>query len=57
MNGCNSKTMSNCCCGSTMNPQFWSKNKKLKVLKESLDCINEKKKDIQDAIEELKKED
>jgi hypothetical protein len=51
----------NCCsvhhagsCSGFMNPQIFSKKKKLEYLEHYLKCIEEKKKDIQDAIEELK---
>lgn len=41
-------------CTGFMNPQLWSKKKKLEVLEHQLECLEEKKKDIQEAIEELR---
>jgi len=52
MNCCSSKHSHNCC--DSINPQLWSKKKKLEVLKHYLECLDKKKKDIQDAIDELK---
>ena len=45
-----------CCCNSSFGQQVWSKKKKLEVLEHYLECIDEKKKDIQEAINELKGE-
>ena len=52
MNCCSGKHTGGCC--GSMNPQLWSKKKKLKVLEHHLECLEEKKQDIQDAIDELK---
>ncbi len=52
MHCCSTKHSHNC--HGSIDPQLWSKKKKLEVLKHHLDCIEEKKQDIQDAIDELK---
>ncbi len=45
-----------CCCESNYNSNIFSKKKKIEVLEHYIECIDEKKKDIQEAIKELKDE-
>ena len=45
-----------CSCHSSHGTQFWSKKKKLEVLEHYLECLDEKKQDIQEAIKEIKNE-
>ena len=49
---------SSCCCGgaSHLGPVFWSKKRKLKMLEQVLENLREEVKDIEEMIEELKKE-
>ena len=54
---CNiSNNFHGCSCHSSYGTQFWSKKKKLEVLEHYLECLDEKKKDIQEAIKEIKNE-
>ncbi len=46
----------NCFCGGSYSSQLWSKKKKIEVLEHYIECIDEKKKDIQETIKELKDE-
>jgi hypothetical protein len=52
MNCCSSNHPGNCT--GFISPQLWSRKKKLKVLEHQLECLEEKKKDILEAVEELK---
>mgnify|MGYP001554907508 CR=1 FL=1 len=45
-----------CGCGSSIHPELWSNKKKLSVLEHKLDCLDERKKDIEQLIQELKDE-
>ncbi|MCG8569696.1 MAG: hypothetical protein MJB14_06120 [Spirochaetes bacterium] len=56
MNCHQSHYQSNNCCGHSHGDMFISKKKKLEVLNHYLECLDEKKKDIQEAIKELKTE-
>ena len=52
---CNSAhQMNNCLCHSSFGIQFWSKKKKIKMLEHYLECLEEKKEDITEMINELK---
>lgn len=42
-----------CCCESSYSTNIFSKKKKIEVLKHYIECLDEKKKDIQEAINEL----
>lgn len=54
---CNTLTHSNnCSCNLTCGTQFWSKKKKIEVLEHYLKCLEEKKQDIQETINEIKEE-
>ena len=54
---CNvSNHLNSCSCYSSCGTQFWSKKKKLEVLEHYLECLDEKKQDIQEAINEIKNE-
>ena len=53
MNSTKENHHTGCCCENSYNSNFFSKKKKIEVLKHYLECIDEKKKDIQDAINEL----
>ena len=56
MNCNTSNHLNNCCCHGYFGQQFWSKKKKLEVLGHYLECLDEKKQDIQEAINEIKNE-
>ncbi len=55
MCNCNTHKQSHCC-GHGIGPQLWSTKKKIEVLEHHLECLDEKKKEIQDAIDELKEQ-
>ena len=56
MNCKTSNHSNNCSCHGHFGQQLWSKKKKLQVLTHYLECLDEKKQDIQEAINELKNE-
>ena len=56
MSCCSTQKANHCSCGSSMNPEFWSTKKKLKMLEHKLECLDDQKKDIQETIDELKKD-
>jgi hypothetical protein len=43
-----------CGCGSAMNPHLWSTKKKIKMLEHHLECLEKRKEDILEALNELK---
>jgi tRNA G26 N,N-dimethylase Trm1 len=45
-----------CGCGGHVGPVFWSKKRKIKMLEEMLAELREEVKDIEELIDELKKE-
>ena len=45
-----------CGCGGHSGPVFWSKKRKIEVLEEDLKHLQERKKELEDLIKELKEE-
>ena len=46
----------NCGCGTHTGPVFWSKKKKIEVLEKDLKYLQERRKELEDLIKELKEE-